>query len=115
MKRRLIYARLVRGCWAGLFVLQIAWWGWLAAPPPVPRAVMIFIAAGPLLLPLRGLLYDRPRTYFWFNLLVLPYFALGVSALWAEGGDHPIAWMQVALCVVAFVAGFLRTKHAKAL
>lgn len=110
MRRRLLYARLVRGCWAGLFFSQLFWWGWLVPDLPVPRAVMILIAAGPLLLPLRGLLHDRPRSYFWFNLLLLPYFVIAVGALYAAGGDHRFAWAQLLLTVVGFAAGFMRSR-----
>lgn len=114
MRRTLIYARLVRGCWAGLFFSQLFWWGWIAPDLPVPRAVMIVVAAGPLLLPLRGLLHDRARSYFWFNLLLMPYFAFAVAAIYAAGGDHRYAWAQLALIVTGFTAGFLRTRALRA-
>lgn len=111
MKRRLLYARLVRGCWAALFLLQVAWWGWLADEPPVPRVLLVLLTAGPLLLPIRGIVNDRLRSYFWFNLLVLPYFAAAVASAWAHPGERPLAWMQMALTVTAFTAGFLRTRR----
>ncbi len=93
---------LVLLCWAVLFFGQMAWWA--------PNAMLIFITAGPLLLPLRGLLYDRPRSYFWFNLLALVYFAGGIAGAYASGGGSLIAWSQIAASVGAFAASFYRTK-----
>ncbi|MEX0900388.1 MAG: DUF2069 domain-containing protein [Gammaproteobacteria bacterium] len=101
---------LVLLCWAVLFFGQMAWWGWLAEAPLLPRAALIFIAAGPLLLPLRGLLHDRPRSYFWFNLLALLYFAGGIAGAYASGGTNFVAWSQILASVGGFAAGFYRTK-----
>ena len=96
-------------CWAALFFGQIVWWGWLA-DDGTPRALLILLCAGPLLLPLRGLLHDRPRSYFWFDLLALGYFAGGVAGVWASGGVNAVAWVQVVASVAGFAAGFYRTK-----
>lgn len=104
---------IVLATWTVLFVTQVLWWGWLSADNPVPRAVLIFICAGPLLLPLRGLLHDRPRAYFWFNLLLMPYFSAAVAALYAAGGSHPIAWIQLLATVAGFGAGFMVTRQAR--
>lgn len=92
----------VLACWAVLFFGQMVWWA--------PSAVLIFITAGPLLLPLRGLLHDRPRSYFWFNLLALVYFAGGIAGAYASGGTSVVAWSQIAASVGGFAAAFYRTK-----
>ena len=109
----LVLHRVVLGCWGLLFLAQLLWWGWLADDGS-PRALLIFVTAGPLLLPLRGLLYDRPRSYFWFNLLALAYFAGGVAGAWASGGGSVVAWVQVVASVVGFTAAFYRTKASSA-
>ena len=80
----------------------MVWWA--------PSAALIFITAGPLLLPLRGLLHDRPRSYFWFNLIVLVYFAGGIAGAYASGGTNLIAWSQIVASVGGFTASFYRTK-----
>lgn len=96
--------------WAVLLASTVAWWGWLAPPTPLPRALAILLFGGPLLLPMRGLLHDRSRSYFWFNLLLMPYFAAAVAALWTARGAHPIAALQLAATLVGFTAAFLRTR-----
>lgn len=100
----------VLAAWAVLLVSTVAWWGWLAPPSPLPRALAILLFGGPLLLPMRGLLHDRPRSYFWFNLILLPYFAAAIAALWVAGGAHPVAALQLAATLVGFTAAFLRTR-----
>ena len=100
---------VVLGCWAALFFGQILWWGWLA-DDGAPRSLLIVLCAGPLLLPLRGLLHDRPRSYFWLDLLALGYFAGGVAGVGVSGGVNAAAWVQVVASVGGFAAGFYRTK-----
>ena len=96
---------VVLASWAVLFFGQMVWWA--------PNALLIFITAGPLLLPLRGMLHDRPRSYFWFNLLALMYFAGGVAGAYASDGENLIAWSQIVASVAGFVASFYRTKAIK--
>jgi uncharacterized membrane protein len=113
VNRKRIWHATVLAAWAVLFVATIAWWGWLSPEIPAPRALTILLFAGPLLLPLRGLLYDRPSTYLWFNLLLMPYFAAAVAALYAAGGAHPVAALQLAATIVGFTAAFLRTRPTR--
>jgi uncharacterized membrane protein len=51
---------------------------WLASPPANYWSLLL---AFPLLIPLRGMLYDRRYTYKWVGFLTLPYFCIGISEL----------------------------------
>lgn len=110
MNTRIMHA-VTLAAWLALFALQLAWWAWLAPPAEVPRLVPVVVFAGPLLIVLRGLLHERPRAHFWFAVLVLPYFAVGVAAAYAAAGMHWLAWTQVCLSVAAFTAAFLYSRN----
>jgi len=90
----------------GLIALGLVWELWLA--PTGQRWLALKVL--PLVLPLAGLLKHRLYTYRWVSLLVWLYFtegivrATGVPA-GADGGlGVALAWGQVALCVLLFVA-----------
>ena len=90
----------------GLIALGLAWELWLA---PTGSRWLAFKVL-PLLIPLAGLLKHRLYTYRWVSLLVWLYFIEGiVRATGLPGGataglDVALAWTQVLLCTVLFIA-----------
>ena len=97
---------LAVGALLGLIVLGLAWELWLA---PTGSRWLVFKVV-PLVLPLAGLLRHRLYTYRWVSLLVWLYFTEGiVRATGLPSGAEVgmaiwLAWGQVALCVMLFVA-----------
>ena len=91
-----------------LIALALAWELWLA--PLRPGGSWLVLKALPLCLPLAGLLKNRMYTYRWLSLVVWLYFIEGIVRATgvppgADGGlTVPLAWGQVALCTVLFVA-----------
>jgi len=57
----------------------------LIAPhsPLFPTATALAFTLIPLLLPLRGLLHGRPRSFAWNSFLMLAYFILGVGEFYS--------------------------------
>ena len=90
----------------GLIALGLAWELWLA---PTGGRWLAFKVL-PLVWPLAGLLKHRLYTYRWVSLLVWLYFtegivrATGVPAGAATGLVETLAWAEVALCTLLFVA-----------
>ena len=90
----------------GLIALGLAWELWLA---PTGSRWLAFKVL-PLLIPLAGLLKHRLYTYRWVSLLVWLYFtegivrATGLPSGAAAGLDVALAWTQVLLCTVLFIA-----------
>lgn len=62
----------------GLFGLLLCWFAWLEPQDWMPVTLVLILFVGPLLFPLRGLLYGRPYTYAWTSFLALFYFTFGV-------------------------------------
>lgn len=84
----------------GLIALFLAWFTVVAPPVRVPRAFLLILLIGPLLIPLRGLLHARRYTHQWTSFYVLPYFLVGVDT-WANPPGTGLAWLGVATVVLA--------------
>ncbi|EHQ51615.1 hypothetical protein ECTPHS_02916 [Ectothiorhodospira sp. PHS-1] len=104
------YHRLALAGHLGLFGLIFIWTLWIAPPEQFPRAILLVLLLGPLLLPLRGLLHARPQTHIWTSLLSLPYILIG-SALAAAGEQRLYGVLMVLLSLALFAGcvGFAQT------
>jgi len=86
-----------------LIVLCLAWELWLA--PLRPGGSLLALKALPLALPLSGIFKGRRYTYQWSSMLILAYFAEGVTRAWSERGTSQLlAGIEVVLSVVFFAA-----------
>lgn len=86
-----------------LIALCLAWELWLA--PLRPGGSLLALKALPLALPLPGILNGRRYTYQWSSLLILGYFAEGVTRAWADrGASQTLAVLEVALSLAFFAA-----------
>ncbi|MBP9685476.1 MAG: DUF2069 domain-containing protein [Rhodoferax sp.] len=108
---------LAVGSLLGLIVLGLAWE--LVLAPIRPGAFVLAFKVLPLCFPLVGLLKNRMYTYRWVSLLVWLYFTEGVVRAYSDKPpSNYLAMVEVALCLVLFVACALhvrlRLKNAKA-
>ena len=91
-----------------LIVLGIGWE--LAWAPVRPGGSTLVLKVLPLFFTLIGLWMNRMYTYRWVSLLVWLYFtegivrATGLPKGAAAGLDVALAWTQVLLCTVLFIA-----------
>ena len=98
-----------------LIVLCLAWE--LSLAPLRPGGSLVALKALPLAAPLRGILAGRRYTYQWSSLLILAYFAEGVTRGVAErGASQACALAEAALSGVFFAAvvAYARTTRASA-
>ena len=92
---------LAVGALLALIALCLAWELWLA---PTGRRTLV-LKVIPLLFPLAGLLKHRMYTYRWVSLMVWLYCAEGLVRATSESGLGAwLAWLEVALCVLLFIA-----------
>jgi len=86
-----------------LLALCLAWELWLA--PLRPGGSLMALKALPLAFPLNGILAGKRYTFQWASMLILGYFAEGVTRGWGETGlSRTLAWAEVALALVFFAA-----------
>ena len=84
-----------------LILLCLAWELWLA--PLRPGGSLLALKALPLALPLGGIFSGKRYTYQWSSLLILAYFAEGVTRAWSESGpSQALAIAEIVLSVVFF-------------
>ena len=92
-----------------LVLLGLAWELWLAPTGSGTLAVKVV----PLLLPLPGLFRNRLYTFRWLTLMVWLYFIEGVVRATGDGGISALlAGIEVALCLVLFIACALHVRGA---
>ena len=101
------------GALVALIALCLAWELWLA--PLRPGGSLIALKALPLAAPLRGIFQGRRYTYQWSSLLILAYFAEGVTRTVAErGAGQACAAAELALSVVFFAAVVAYARRSRA-
>jgi uncharacterized membrane protein len=84
-------------------VLCLAWELWLA--PLRPGGSLMALKALPLLVPFRGILDGKRYTYQWSSLLILPYFAEGITRAWSEPGlSRLLACGEIVFSMAFFAA-----------
>ncbi|HUQ25804.1 MAG TPA: DUF2069 domain-containing protein [Burkholderiales bacterium] len=86
-----------------LIVLCLLWEIWLA--PLRTGGSFLALKALPLALPLPGILRGQRYTYQWSSMLILAYFAEGVTRSWGDAGlSRQLALGEVALSLAFFAA-----------
>jgi uncharacterized membrane protein len=100
-------------CLVALLILCVAWELWLA--PLRPGGSLVALKALPLAFPLRGVFEGRRYTYQWSSLLILAYFAEGVTRSVAErGAGQACAAAELCLSVLFFAAAVAYARMTRA-
>ena len=107
-------ARMVASVALGaLIALCLAWELWLA--PLRPGGSLLALKALPLVLPFMGIVTGKRYTYQWSSMLILAYFAEGVTRAWSDRGlSQYLALVEVALSLAFFVAAVSYARAAQA-
>ena len=96
-----------------LIVLCLAWELWLA--PLRPGGSLLALKALPLALCIPGVFSGKRYTYQWSSMLILAYFAEGVTRGWAETGlSRNLALGEVALSLAFFAAAVSYARSTRA-
>lgn len=98
----------------GLFALAMAWNTVLAGTQRLPTSLTLLVAAGPLLLPFKGLLNRNLKSCTWMCYLSLAYFAHGVGETYANAAERPLAILEIVFSLLlCFGAGLYVYKAEK--
>jgi len=96
-----------------LIALCLAWELWLA--PLRPGGSLLALKALPLLLPLRGIVEGRRYTYQWSSMLILAWFAEGVTRAWGDSGlSQALAMAEIALSLIFFASAVAYARLTRA-
>lgn len=96
----------------GLFGVLMLRFGWLEPPSRLPVSLVLMVLVGPLLFPLRGLLYGRSYTCAWTSFLALFYFVAGVFSAAGPMRRPWLAWLEIGFSVALFAGAtfYVRAK-----
>jgi len=104
-----------------LILLTLLWEGWLAPAPKAPPGFWLTLKGTLLLVPLFGMLRDKPDTYLWASLLVMLYFMEGTMLLYLHRGDAfalhsvlPYALLETILTLVFIASAGLYVRAVRA-
>jgi uncharacterized membrane protein len=104
-----------------LILLVVLWEGWLAPAPKAPPGFWLTLKGALLLLPLFGMLRDKPRSYLWASLLVMLYFMEGTMLLYLHRADGfalhsvlPYALLETLLTLVFIASAGFYVRAARA-
>jgi len=93
-----------------LVILCFAWELWLA--PLRPGGSYLALKAAPLALPLAGIVAGRRYTFQWSSMLILAYFAEGVTRAWSEQELSRVLSLAEAFLSLAFFVAAVSYAHA---
>jgi len=106
MTSRFYYILALLG-YFGLFFLLVLWTVYLAPPTIFPTSVVLLFYVGPILIPMRGLLYGKLYTHAWLHFMALFYFTIGVMVAAANVEERLYALIQVTLSIMMFIGSMM--------
>ena len=106
MNSRFFYSLTLLG-YFGLLILLSVWTVYLAPPTIFPISIVLLFYVGPLLIPLRGLLYGKLYTHAWVHFMALFYFIVGVMVAAGNAEERNYALAQVVLSILMFVGSMM--------
>jgi len=95
---------LALSSYVGLVIWVMAWIVFLGGLEERYISVYLLLFAGPLLIPLRGVLAARVKPMIWGALLALPYAVHGGAVVWAGGQDTWLGVVETALAILYVVS-----------
>ncbi len=79
----------------GLLILMPVWLFLISPREGHSNGFIFAVYILPLLLPLKGILQDKPYTYAWANFIVMFYFIHGFTLLWVA--QEQLIWVLLEL------------------
>lgn len=111
MKNSKFYYLLTLLSYFALLLLLSLWFLWLAPSPSMPKSLMLFFGIGPLMFPLRGLLYGKAYTFAWSSLLILAYFTHGVVEAYADPEVRLLALIEIILACLFYIGAIFYPRY----
>ncbi len=106
MTSRFYYLLALMG-YFGLFFLLLLWTVVLAPPTIFPVSIVLIFYVGPLLIPMRGLLYGKLYTHAWLHFMALFYFTIGVMVAAANVEERIYALIQITFSIMMFIGSMM--------
>ncbi len=90
---------------AGYFglLMFLPLWHVVFVPSEMGKFNLLLLTVGPLLLPMWGILKQKPYTYAWSNFIVLFYMLHGLTLIWDRPDERVYVVIELVLSAMMFV------------
>ncbi|CAM4155128.1 DUF2069 domain-containing protein [Pseudoalteromonas byunsanensis] len=105
------YQRLALFGYVGLLLLMPIWLFILVPREGYSNGFIFVVYILPLLLPLKGIIQDKPYTYAWANFIVMIYFIHGLSLLWVAPDELVWVILELVFATSMFVGCTYYARH----
>ena len=95
-----------------LLTLTVVWHAWLFPSAYFPVSLVLIVMGLPLLLPLRGLLHGRPRSYIWASFLAMLYFVHGVGEAIANPQQRWLGFLEILFSLTLIISASLYVRQS---
>ncbi|KZN31696.1 membrane protein [Pseudoalteromonas luteoviolacea CPMOR-2] len=109
-KTKLFYKLALFG-YIGLLVLMPLWLFVISPREGHSLGFMFVVYILPLLLPLRGIIKDKPYTFAWANFIVLIYFVHGFTLLWIATDELIWVLLELLFSTCMFIGCTYYARH----
>ncbi|KZN64745.1 membrane protein [Pseudoalteromonas luteoviolacea CPMOR-1] len=105
------FHRLALFGYFGLLILMPVWLFLLSPREGHSIGFMFAVYILPLLLPLKGIIQDKPYTFAWANFIVLIYFIHGFTLLWIATDELLWVSLELIFATSMFIGCTYYAKH----
>lgn len=97
------YQRLALTGYIGLLFLMPLWMFVISPQEDYSNGFIFAVYILPLLMPLKGIIQDKPYTYAWANFIVMIYFIHSLTMLWISPSQRILALLELILATSMFI------------
>ncbi|MBQ4809998.1 hypothetical protein A7985_05935 [Pseudoalteromonas luteoviolacea] len=109
-KTQLFYKLALFG-YIGLLILMPVWLFLISPREGHSIGFMFVVYILPLLLPLKGIIKDKPYTFAWANFIVLIYFIHGFTLLWIATDELVWVILELLFSTCMFIGCTYYARH----
>jgi uncharacterized membrane protein len=105
------YQKIALLGYIGLLILMPVWLIWLEPTEGYSIGFVFILYILPLLLPLKGIIQDKPFTYAWANFVVIIYFLHGFTLLWIGENNLLYVVLELIFSSLMFIGCTYYARH----
>ncbi|KZN30379.1 membrane protein [Pseudoalteromonas luteoviolacea S2607] len=106
-----LFYKLALFGYVGLLILMPVWLFLISPREGHSIGFMFVVYILPLLLPLRGIIKDKPYTFAWANFIVLIYFIHGFTLLWISSSELVWVLLELLFSTCMFIGCTYYARH----
>ena len=105
------YQRMALVGYVGLLILMPTWMFLISPTEQYSNGFIFTFYILPLLLPLKGIIQDKPYTYAWANFIVMIYFIHSLTMIWIAPEQLIWALLELAFATSMFIGCTYYARH----